>query len=794
MFRALPFLLLSLLVLDPMSSAAADEARVVEGTIRDVDGTPLFVVDVRAVDPEIAGLTGRDGTYRLTGLPAEQVTLRFRRLGFRTVVREVDLRDTDRAVIDVTMEVSPLLGEEVVVTANARAKKTVRTVRSTDVIASDAVRQHRSASLGDLLASEVAGVSNVSTGSQAGKPVLRGLTGLRIRSAFDGVADEYYQYGIRHHPTTSLLNVDRVEVVRGPASLLFGSDALGGAINMRLKPIPSATGSLPPIRGRVGGHFYSNNGERAGEIDLAVARGAFGARFGIERRVGDEFETPDATSFFESSAGGSGGDPKYTGEIPFTDFEQWSTFASAGVKGERGSLRVSYDHWSTDENFLLPGGGPVGSATNPPQGIGVFLRSSHLRLDGNWLLDGFAFEPTLQWQRAEREANAPGAPREADADPDVDLQRDVITARLEAIHVPLRGFEGTLGLEFQTQDGESRGPVALEPESELWNLALFAFEEFEAGRVTWAGGLRYDHRSQEASPNALTEDPDRLEQTYDEMSGSIGANVLLIDGLSVAANVNSGFRAPSVFELYANGVHGGVAAFQRGRPDLDSERSLGAELSLRASRARLQGEATVYRNSISDYVYLRDTGEVTGNDLPVFESDQTDAVIQGVEGHAEFAARPWLAIGGHFSVVRGEGDDVLGPDGELDADLPVLPADHVGAHVTVSWPQWKAFRTPRARARLRRVFEKDASGPSEPFAQFDRPGTFGTASTDAYTLLGFDLSTTLELGANEIDLAFEVRNLLDEKHRDFLDTYKGYVLGRGRDLRLRMSVPFDFAE
>ena len=794
MFRALPFLLLCLLVASLPRPAEAQDGRVVEGVVRDAEGVPLFVVDVRAVDLEVAGLTGRQGEYRLTGLPAEVVGLRFRRLGFRTVIREVDLRATERAVVDVTMEVSPLLGEEVVVTANTRARKPLRTVRSTDVIASDAVRQHRSASLGDLLASEVAGVSNVSTGSQAGKPVLRGLTGLRIRSVFDGVADEYYQYGIRHHPTTSLLNVDRVEVVRGPASLLFGSDALGGAVNMRLKPIPSAAGTLPAVRGRVGGHFYSTNGERAGEVDLAVASGAFGARFGIERRIGDEFETPEAPTFFETGVGGTGGDPKYTGEIPFTDFEQWSTFASAGVKGDRGSLRVSYDHWSTDENFLLPAGGPTGNAENPPQGIGVFLRSSHLRVDGDWVLDGFALEPTLQWQRADREANAPGAERDADADPAVDLQRDVITARLEATHLPIRGFEGTWGVEFQTQDGESRGPVTLEPDSELWNLALFAFEEIETGRVTWAGGVRYDHRSQEAAANDRTDDPDLLDQTYDEMSGSLGANVLLIDGLALAANLNSGFRAPSVFELYANGVHGGVAAFQRGRPDLDAERSLGAEVSLRASRARVQGEVTAYRNAITDYVYLRDTGEVTADELPIFESDQTDAVIQGVEGHAEFAARPWLAVGGHFSVVRGEGDDVLGPDGALDADLPVLPADHVGAHVTVSRPQWKALRAPRARLRVRRVFDKDASGPSEPFAQFDRPGTFGTASTEAYTLVGLDLSTTVEVGANEVDLALEVRNLLDEEHRDFLDTYKGYVLGRGRDLRLRVSVPFTLAD
>ncbi len=790
MSRFFCFVLLFVLVTDV---AAQESGRSVQGRVLDTEGTPLFVVDVRAVDHEITGMSDREGRFTLVGLPTEVVVLRFRRLGYRTAVVEVDLRERDVSSLEVRLETSPLVGEEMVVTANARAKKPLRTVRSTDVIADETLRRSRSASLGDVLAAEVAGVSNVSTGSQAGKPVLRGLTGLRIRSAFDGVADEYYQYGIRHHPTTSLLNVDRVEVIRGPASLLFGSDALGGAVNMRLKPIPRATGSLPPVRGHAGGHYYSNNQERAGEFDLAVAEGPFGLRLGFERRVADDFTTPDATTFFESGAGGTGGDPKYTGEVPFTDFEQWSGFASAGVKSEKGSLQVSYDRYSIDENFVLPSGGPAGNTQNPPQGIGVFLRSSHLRVDADWIADGWAFEPTVVWQRAEREAFAPGSDRDADVEPDVDLRRDVITARLEAIHLPIGGFEGTWGVEVQTQDGQSRGPVTLEPDSELWNLAVFGFEEIERGRVTWAGGVRYDHRAQEAEANELTDDPGLLKQTYDEFTGSFGANVLLVDGVALATNVNTGFRAPSMFELFANGVHGGVAAFQRGRPDLDSERSIGAEVSLRASTARLGGELTVYRNSISDYVYLRDTGEVTGTDLPIFESDQTDAVIDGIEGRAEFALRPWLAFGGHFSVVRGEGDDVLGADGQLDGDLPVLPADHLGVHLTLSRPQWKALRAPRARLRVRHVLSKDASGPSEPFAQFDRPGTFGTASTDAYTLLGLDLSTTVDFGGSDVDLVVEMRNLLDEAHRDFLDTYKGYVLGRGRDVRLRVSIPFSLS-
>lgn len=788
------FLLFALLFFLASGASAQDAgSRSVRGRVVDQDGTPLFVVDVSEVDLKIGGLTDREGRFVLSHLPAAVVTVRFRRLGYRTEVVKIDLRNGDETGLEVELAISPLVSEEMVVTANARAKKPLRTVRSTDVIADESLRRMRSASLGDMLESEVAGVSNLSTGSQAGKPVLRGLTGLRIRSAFDGVADEYYQYGIRHHPTTSLLNVDRVEVIRGPSSLLFGSDALGGAVNMRLKPIPRATGSLPPVRGRVGSHYYSNNRERAGEFDLAVARGAFGVRLGAERRVAEDFRTPDQSTFFETGTGGIGGDPKYTGEVPFTDFEQWSGFASVGVKGTKGSLQVSYDTYSIDENFVLPSGGAAGSTQNPPQGIGVFLRSSHLRVEGDWIAESWAFEPTLVWQRAEREAFAAGFGRDADVEPDVDLQRDVITGRLEAIHLPIRGFEGTWGLELQTQDGKSRGPGELEPDSELWNLAVFGFEEIEHGRVNWAGGVRYDHRSQEAEAGALTSDADLLEQTYDELSGSLGANVLLVDGVALAANVNTGFRAPSVFELFANGVHGGVAAFQRGRPDLDAERSLGAELSLRASTAWISGELTIYRNTIENYVYLRDTGEVTGTDLPIFESDQTDAVMNGVEGRAEYAVRPWLALGCHFSMVRGEGDDVLGADGRVDGDLPMLPADHVGVQLSVSRPQWSFLRAPRARLRVRHVLSKDASGPSEPWAQFDLPGTFGTASTEAYTLVGIDLSTTLDVGGSDVDLIVEMRNLLDAAHRDFLDTYKGYVLGPGRDLRLRVSIPFSLS-
>jgi iron complex outermembrane receptor protein/hemoglobin/transferrin/lactoferrin receptor protein len=276
----------------------------------------------------------------------------------------------------------------------------------------------------------------------------------------------------------------------------------------------------------------------------------------------------------------------------------------------------------------------------------------------------------------------------------------------------------------------------------------------------------------------------------------VGASYEVLDGVVVATNLSTGFRAPTVFELYASGVHGGVAAFQRGDPTLDPERAYTADLGVRVRRDRLTAEVTGYVNAIQNYIYLANTGDTQGPDgtgLPIYAAAQTDALLTGVEAQVTVRAQPWLQVGAESSVVEGTGDG-LGTDGTTgDGDVPLLPAPTAGGFVRLLPADQGPLVNPRLEVRAHRAFEQQAAGRFEPFAQFDDlPGgpnpPFGTASTRAYTRLDVSAQGTLEGLGVPLTLRVGVRNLLDAAYRDFLDTYKGYALSPGRDVRLTLST------
>ena len=800
--RILVVLSLLTCLLIPTAEAQSNRGTVV-GTVTDAQDRPLPGVQV--VDPALqrGATTNAEGTYRIENLPTGDHTLEFRFVGYQTAVREVTLRGGESVEVDVSLRTRVLQTDGVTVTGTARARSTLRAPQDVDVMGTEDFQTGRSASLGALLQENVDGVSSIQTGSQAGKPVLRGLSGKRVVLLKDGIAQEYYQFGVRHFPTTNASEAERVEVVRGASSILYGSDALGGAVNVISKPAPTTGVDEFEVGGAASTQYYTNNNERAVSLDLSAAQGNVGWRVGAERRIADNYHTPDASTFFdENPATGTFGDPKYTGEVPFTNFEQWSTYGQVGLQGAFGTLQLYGDYWSNAHNFLLPTGGPDDDNPNspPPNGLGQNLEHSNVALKGNLVTDGFVFKPRLSWQRSIRQSGAPGTNLDdirddgglARFDYPLDLKTDIYTGRLEVAHPSIGSLSGTIGAEVQHQDADTRGPAELQPSARTWNTGVFFFEDLDLDPITISFGSRLDVRTVEAVPNQRTTDSDQLENTYTTLSGSAGASYAFGDGVAIATNLSSGFRAPSIFELYASGVHGGVAAFQVGNPDLEPERSYSADLSLRVRRDRVTAEVTGYVSAIQDYIYLENTGERGPNgNLPKFAADQTDALIPGIEATVETSPLPWLQVGGSAAVLDGTGDG-LGAQGG-DGELPLLPSNTVSGFV--KWvPQSTArLKNPHLKVSVKRALDKDAAGRFEPFSQFDEGfgPPFGTASTRAYSVVNVEARTTLELGLGApLTVSVGVDNLLDETYRDFLDTYKGYALSPGRDVQFSLSTSF----
>jgi len=651
------------------------------------------------------------------------------------------------------------------------------------VVAGEEKRRNDMTSLGDSL-DHLAGVNNIATGSQTGKPVIRGLSGERVRILSDGIGVDHQQFGVRHMPNIDPFFAERLEVVRGANSVLYGSSALGGAVNVLPPEIPFDQSA----RGEVLTRFASNNSQFDTGVKVRGGNAHFGAMVALIRRSGEEIGTPNGPIFFPPppSNADKRDAPAFTRELPFTDFTQVNGQIAGGwrhVKLGAWSLRLT--RWDNEHNFLLPPPAGLKPPNEGPEGIGQFLDDTRAQLSGEVEAGEVLLKPKLTWQNNRRRSNTPGIPRRADFDGTIDVEFDQYTARLEGEHGPALGLDGgTVGFEYLDKNQFSRGTTQLTPGGDVTNVALFAFQEKQAGPVLLQGGLRHDFRTVEgraartSSPSSAVLGAD--EETFSVTTGSLGGVLGVTDHLSVAANVQRGFRAPTLFELFVDGVHGGVAAVQKGDPDLDEETSLSTDLSLRWGSRRLTAKATVYRNRIDDFITLFSTGEMEQG-LPVFEVGQGNATLYGVELSGDARLTDWLSINAAFETVEGELD-------ENDEDLPLLPADNLRVGFELSRSGLGRLREPYFTTTVRYAADKEAA-PREPFVQFD-DAPFGTASTDSYVLVDIGLGFDTAIRGQPLSLDLRVTNLFNNDHRQFLDTNKIVGLSPGRDARLSVTVPF----
>lgn len=637
-----------------------------------------------------------------------------------------------------------------------------------------------SASLGQSL-SHLVGVRILDTGNNAGIPVIRGLTGNRIRILSNGIGIDHQQFGIRHQPNIDPFLSSRIEVVRGAASLMYGSDAIGGVIDVKGLDIDFNSEQTMDNQLDLRLDYASNNQQQG----ISMKGHSFGESWsiaaGLVFRDGENITSPNIPTAFES---GISSDPAFSGELPFTDFTQKNGQVVVGWQNHNTDFTARYSRWNNEQNYLQP---------LPPDGdgLGVWLDNEELQLSTEHFLSIddviWTIKPTFAWQNNLRQAGSVGNLVNQPFDGTVEIEFDQYTLRVDARHDDWLVFDGgSLGFEFKERDQESRGSEVLSPGGEVQSFGMFIFEERQFADLLLQGGLRYDVIQVTGDADKTSATPTfigQVERDYKVLSGSIGGSYKLNSEWTLAANIAKGFRAPTLFELFAEGVHGGVAAVQLGNIDLAPEKSLNTDVSLRWRKEQASGSATVYHNRIDDYIYLLDTFEQAPNGLPVFRNEQTDALLQGLE--IEWA----YSFGYHWSMRLVA--DIISTENRLTGDgLPLTPANEFLAELNWRPESLLGLIDPYIRLESRYADTKNAA-PGEPFQQFDRNPRFGSASTDSYWLANFAAGGFVKTNNDmDIRLNLEVRNLFDEPYRDFLNTYKGYALNPGIDIRITAQVTF----
>ena len=717
------------------------------GTVADTAGHPIASAAVSVAELGLALITQPDGAFQLARLPAGRYTVVVRRLGYAPTVATAAVPGPPLALV---LRPSVLHLGAITVTATRSAISPLASPLPAAELTGEQLRRAHEVSLAHAL-DQLPGVRTLSTGEQVGKPVIRGLAGPRVLVLDNGQRLEDYSWSDEDGPSVDARLAERVELIRGPASVLYGSDAIGGVINVIPNEVPDGRGRPAFVRGAAELYGATNNNEVGTVLRAAGASGRFGwGLTGIGRRA-DNFHTPP------------GNDSTPTGDIYNTAFHAINGEAVAGLHGDRGSVTLRYTRY----------GGAFGLLDGPPvpadnsDGPLRRLSDNRLQLASNSVIGSVRLETKSQWQRHSLQEVSDQS-RNGDATPNFDLLLNTYSTDVLLHHSSPGSLTGTIGVSGLYQDNQTRGVEPLVPAARTVGGAVFALETATLGRWTVLVGARGDVRHLKADSNAALQLSAQT-RNASALTATFGVVYRAAPALAIAANVGRAFRAPTLFELFTNGPHLGEDRFEIGLPTARPEVSFNADLSVRWQSGRVRAELAGYRNQVDSYLYIAPTGSNDpGSGLPIYRYKQARAVLLGAEAGAEVVAAPMLTLRARIDAVRGSNEDTNEP-------LPLTPPPRADVEA-----EWHANGL-RWAERLYVSVGFQAVGRQTRLGPFDDP-------TPAYQLLNLGAGLEQTVGGRLIDLDVRVRNAANVRYTDFLSRYKVFAFGEGRNVVVRLST------
>ncbi len=642
---------------------------------------------------------------------------------------------------DTSRKDSARVVQAVQVTATFAPTRVLDAPQPVAVIGGAELRRAQGAAVGDAL-EQLPGIRSLSMTTGIGKPVIRGLTHNRIVTLDNGQRSETQAWGHDHSPNVETANAEQIEVIKGPASVLYGSDALGGVVNVIAPALGQARGESPFMRGRATLAYNTNVMGPDGTLRMDAARGGFGARLAATGRMTGDMRVP-------------------RGVLRNTENETGHLDGAVGFTGERGKIALRYSERAERiEIFDNP-------VTFPGYTGYQRLTTRRGTLDAD---RAFSASTRLQVQLGAEQNFRREFGAEDAADIALGLLINTASGFVHLHHGAVGPFSGgTIGVFAMDSRFEKRGTATLIPNSQSRNAAVYALEHLERGRWRGTVGARFDLRDLAVEDDAVL-GLSAQSQTHSAVTGSAGMSYRLSEWASVFASVGRGFRAPAAPDLYANGFHEGTRAYERGNSNLNVETSLNTDLGLRVEHAELTGEFSVFNNAIRDYIYLRPFGS-GGASFDSLEVVQGDAVLRGVEGRLAWRAQRWLTL-------QAAGDIVHGRNTSVDVPLTFVPPPRVLLGARVERPMLGALLArPWFSVGAERNWQQTRLDPRD-------------VSPAGYTLYSLGAGGTLLAGSRVLVLDLGVRNLLDARYRSFMSRYKEFADGPGRAVVLRVTTEF----
>ena len=651
-------------------------------------------------------------------------------------------------------------------------------LQGTSVLSGEALTRNLRPTIGETLA-RLPGVSATSFGPSASRPILRGFQGERIRVLTDGIGSfDVSNTSVDHAVIIDPLLAERIEVLRGPSALLFGSSAVGGVVNVVDKRIPR-TRPENGYRLDAIANYGSAANERSGEAaaDVAVGRylvlhadgsylksddleiGGFAlsrqARAAALSQVGRPQDGDEPIDFAASA--------NIRGRLPNTAARTWTAGVGASIITDTGHLGVSYSRYDSLYGVPIRYATAVGQEQEAPR---LDVKQDRFDLRGE-VQTGGGFLDRIRIRLGH--ANYRHFELEEDGSVGTAFYNNGTEGRFELVQATRGGWSGASGVQYLNRLFDVAGDEAFLPRNETNQTGLFTLQQYANGRFRAEGGLRYEW----SDLAARTDPADRFfvgQRNFRALSGSLGASYEVADGVRIGVNGSRTERAPSAEELFANGAHAGTQAYELGSPDFRLEKSWGGELTLHAHTGTVNFDASAYYNRFSNYISENQVDQAvcaaaaapSGRevDLPCFQYQQADARYYGVE--ADLSAT-LFTLG--TTRINGDvlGDYVRATIVDL-GPVPRIPPARVLGGVEAQGDRFTL------RAEVEHLFDQDR------IARFETPTRDYTIVNASLSLspFGRDSRTTLLLSAN---------NILDANVRRHASFLKDFAPLAGRDLR-----------
>jgi iron complex outermembrane receptor protein len=802
----------------------------ITGTVTDkADGKPIIGASISIPDLRTGTITDVNGHFTVNNLPKGVYLVQISYLGYSTYTEKVDFSTT--TVLNVQLQSSSIETGEVVITGVSKATEIKRDPVPMVAVGKTYIDEH--SATGNVI-DEIAnlpGISAVTTGPNISKPYIHGLGYNRVVTLEDGIRQEGQQWGDEHGIEVDQNSIDRVEIIKGPASLTYGSDAIGGVVNLiTATPVPDGK-----ILGSVQELYGTNNGLINSSFKLQGNNNGLVWGTVLSDKMAKDYQDPHdgrvyATNFDEKDARAMIGLNKSWG----SSYLNVSIFddLQAIPDGSRDSLTRQFTKQITDADTYRP---IVPESELDSYGIPVLHQ--HVQLyriydNSNFILGSGNLVVNLGYEYSHRREYT--HPTEADI-PGLNLQLGTYTYDVKYDFDMGKGYETTVGVNGMYQNNSlgysTDFPI---PAYHQFDVGPFFVLKKTFGKLDLEGGLREDTRifsgqaayidtavkyyptiytgsNPGGTPN-VTQQFSALNKTFSGTSGSIGGTYNFSDKFLLKGNIARGFRAPSIAELSANGPDPGSQIYHVGnssfKPEFSVQEDIGAFLTL----PNLGASAEFFRNNIQNYIFQEQILDADGNPERVnadgspnplgqyskFTYVQSQAVIQGGEFSLDYHPFPWLHFENSLTLTYGTNVGTGGKVPDSLKYLPFIPPAHTHSELRGNFA--KGF------GDFRNTYVFVGFDHFDPQAHFF--GAYGTETyTAGYNLLSAGIGGNLvnKAGKKVVELFIEGTNLANVNYQSNMSRLKYFdnpvvpagvqpgIFNMGRNISFKVVVPFDLS-